>query len=325
MTRAGHLSAVRFLLSLALFAVAGSAFAGAPFRTIVPGDVDGEYIVSLRGVKPEAVDAAAREIAANVDGQVVAVWTHAATGFWIRVPAERSQLLFRDARVASVEQNARVHESAVQDINITVPHPAGTFPAALTPNPLWNLGRISHRERNAPDFYNYAYSNPTATTPVVIAYFIDGGALRFHQEFEDDPFAPNPPGKSHPGRTPRMREVHGSNVIATDNGPDRLASTAPNPFCSAGSESLASMPTLPSWQFHPAAAPQLRWDAAHPWFTGGFDEGVAEHGIGVASVLGGRTVGVAKSAALVPVKALGCDSSRSSAYLILAANWILAE
>jgi subtilisin family serine protease len=49
------------------------------------------------------------------------------------------------------------------------------------------------------------------------------------------------------------------------------------------------------------------------------------HGTAIAGVVGGAAFGVAKSATLVPVRALGCDGSGSISSLLAAVDWILAD
>lgn len=49
------------------------------------------------------------------------------------------------------------------------------------------------------------------------------------------------------------------------------------------------------------------------------------HGTAIAGVIGGSTFGVAKSATLVPVRALGCDGSGSISSLLAAVDWILSD
>jgi hypothetical protein len=88
---------------------------GMPVRRIAAGDIPNEYIVGLQNVAPGDVDTAAHEIAAKVNGELVIVWKHAVTAFWVRVPAKRAQAMFGDPRVKSIEQNARMYQSGVQN------------------------------------------------------------------------------------------------------------------------------------------------------------------------------------------------------------------
>ncbi|HEY0143370.1 MAG TPA: hypothetical protein VGF48_20930 [Thermoanaerobaculia bacterium] len=321
-------SAVHFsiLLFLLLFSTAQAFAQALPARRIVPGDVPNEYIVSLEGVAREQVDAVAKQIARKVDGQLLAVWKHAVTAFWIRVPAERASAMYGDPRVKSIEQNARVMVSAeVQSTGqLCVPNdpdnpsqpclkpdPAGAFPATLQPHPIWHLSRINHRViSNTPEYRTYTYEHAGAG---VIAYVIDGGVLRFHQEFA----APGTPAEgrhTNPAESPRVVEVDGSNVIHTSGGPDHLASSAPHYDCS-----------LPPLQ---AAMPGsgLGYRSDYPWFKPLLtDLAVVDHGTGVGGILGGRVVGVAKEVTIVPVKALGCSFTQSTAHLTAAVNWVLAQ
>lgn len=320
--------AVRLSLLILLFCVLSSAAlaAGMPVRRIAAGDIPNEYIVGLQNVAPADVDTAAREIAAKVDGQVVTVWKHAVTAFWVRVPSERANRMFRDPRVKSIEQNARMHQSGAQNTatgrvqnpgdTCDVPgascDPAGEFTGTtVTPHVFWHLSRISHRSRTdseAKKSYNFQ-SDGTG----VDAYMIDGGMLRFHQEFTSS-LVPAAGRHTDPAESPRVKEVAGSNVIATRGGPDRLPSSAPNFNCSVA----AFESTMPGTS--------VRYHSQYPWFTpSGVDGGITTHGTSVASVLGGRYVGVAKGVNLIPVKANGCWNTSTTGDFISAAEWILVQ
>ena len=288
-----------------LFSAANVAAQRLPERRIVAGDVPNEYIVGLRGVPRDEVDRVARQIAANVGGQVVTTWKDAVTGFWIRVPDARAAEMYRDARVASVEQNATMVDSATQS-TMADPAPIGAWPEKIRDHPLWHLARISHRARG-PRTYMYQSAGTG-----VRAYTLDGGALRFHQEFvtEQTPAT----RRLNPLDSPRMREESGSNAVMTTGGADQLPSTAPNADCSAA----------------PPFAPllgQLRYASTYPWFNRDpLDKAaITDHGTGVNSVLGGRNVGVAKDVTLVPVKTNGCGPTSTIAAAIEGANWILKQ
>jgi hypothetical protein len=306
-------SAVRSVLFfLLLLLTASAALAGGmPVRRIAPGDIPNEYVVTLQGVPREKVDAAAREIARKVDGQLVAVWKDALIGFWIRVPGERANTMFRDSRVRAVEQNARVLPSATQPTGHgTQPTPAGSFAefqgdASHPADPLWHLARISHRTRG-PQYYQYQNGGTG-----VRAYTIDGGALRFHQEFVTEGTAATGP-HTNPQDSPRLIEESGSNAVDATGGDDHLPSTVPHGDCDAA----------------PPFGEMLngfRYASDYPWFLATGLKGSSDHGTGVNSVLGGRNVGVAKDVSLVPVKALGCGDSASIAAGIHGVNWILQQ
>jgi hypothetical protein len=300
-----------FVVALLISAVSVDA-AGMPVRRIVPGDVPNEYIVSLQGVPREKVDAAAREIARKVDGQLVAVWKDAVTAFWIRVPAERAQQMLRDGRVKSIEQNARVYDAAVQVTGVSSgtvqPTPAGEYPSGFQPQPLWHLARISHRTRG-PLYYQYQNGGTG-----VRAYTIDGGALRFHQEF----VTVNTPAAGrhvNPAESPRLLEETGSNAIDATGGDDHLPSTAPHQDCGIATSFALTLGPLG----------QLRYASEYPWFMPAGMTAKPDHGTGVNSVLGGRNVGVAKDVTLVPVKTLACNGTGSIAAAIHGINWILEQ
>jgi hypothetical protein len=185
------------------------------------------------------------------------------------------------------------------------PKPEGEYYAAFQYHPLWHLSRISHRTRGK---FDYPYQNAGSG---VRAYFIDSGALRFHQEFVED-VASTVGGHLSIARSPRMREEPGSNVIATRRGPDMLPSTAPNTDCAAGTP-LSGRLTMGG----------LYYPSEYPWFLPG--DGISDHGTAVASALGGRNVGVAKEVTLIPVKALSCEDRSTTADLIAAINWVYQQ
>lgn len=308
----------RRLWSVLFFLVllAGPAFAGGmPVRRIAPGDVANEYIVTLQGVAPADMDRAAREIAAKVDGQVVAVWKNALTGFWVRVPAERANLMFRDRRVSAVEQNATMQSSGSQNTDngylcndLASCRPAGNFPAD---DAVWHLARIGNRSRTDVS-YRYQSDGTYANGTRVPVYVVDGGVLRFHQEFTEPHI--DPAGRHiDPDESPRVIEVQGSNMIANRNGPDRLPSTAPHPECEVAS-------------FEDVMPFAGRYHSQYPWFEPtALDNGITNHGMGVGSLVNGRFVGVAKGANIIPVKVNGCSKTSTIGDVIAAADWILTQ
>lgn len=318
------------LLLVVLMWLAAAGLAAPPERQIVPGDIANEYVVGLKGVAPSDVDKVAAEIAARSGGRVVRLWRHALTGFLVRIADEHAHLLLRDARVKAVEQNVRLVRSGSQQTGWTTaplppegtcspypycvqPSPAGTYAIWHQPHPLWHLARISHRASTDPDYGRYDYISDGKG---VTAYVVDSGVLRFHQEFAD-PDTNVTSSHLNPAESSRVKEIFEANLAAA-GGRDVLPSSAPHPDC--------GMPP-------PFGEPLdgRRWWWPTPWYdptvAGGFGRvaGNADHGTGVAAILGGLNIGVAKEVTIVPVKAIGCGADADAAYLINSLEWVLIK
>jgi subtilisin family serine protease len=159
-----------------IVAFAGTATARAEPTTSVPVDVAPEvvpdqYIVTLEPTMTaaEVADAAA-ELAEHVDGEVVATWSTALTGFAVAGVAGNDDLglLLEDARVERVAEDAVFH---------------GATSPTLAPDPgrpldLWNLDRIDQRDLPADLRYEH-----TAQGAGVDLYVLDTGIVPNHVGF----------------------------------------------------------------------------------------------------------------------------------------------
>ncbi|HYO76072.1 MAG TPA: hypothetical protein VE010_06375, partial [Thermoanaerobaculia bacterium] len=130
-------------------------------------DVSSEYIVTV-AKEVKNVEAAARALAADYDGTVLAVWPEPGLrAFWVRIASKPDALrMKKDSRVARIERNALYETSGVDPTSDTptttvepYPQPGG-YAAAFRPRVLWHLDRISHRMRQE------ASSNPQYNYPV---------------------------------------------------------------------------------------------------------------------------------------------------------------
>lgn len=264
------------------------------------------YIVTV--LPRTDTDAVANKLAAKYGGTLLAVWKHAIHGFWIALPADKASLLAKDPLVRTIEEDAEVHQSS----DGAEPTGAGSEVAAIdpeqgdpSPDPLWHLTRISHRNR-APrdgatpqeksDFYQYRYANDGSfgsdEASRVKVYMIDVGIWSRHAE---------------------LNGVDNSRLAVK---PGFSAAANPDYDRPTGTK-VAADPVIPD----PSAADEV---------CAGFQKPPATyaHGTGCASMVVGKKVGVAKGAEIIAITSWSCGDSTlhfSAAMLLSALDFVVAD
>lgn len=206
--------------------------------------VPGQYIVILRDdTSSDAVPAVASELASRHSGSVRVLLQHAARGFTANLTEAQAERLSQDPRVLFVEENAKGYLSSQQ---------------GPLPGDLWHLDRIDQRPAvtMGDDYYYYCEK-----ASGVIAYVLDTGIARDHQEFL------LPGGNSRVLNGVKFAYDH--HVRWSEGETDDYGSL-----------------------------PCGRWINAATTAAG--------HGTAVASIIGGKTVGVAKEVRLVPLRVYAC-------------------
>jgi Ig-like domain CHU_C associated len=276
------------------------------------------YIVTVARHTAD-VDAAAKALAAQYGGRLLAVWKNALKGFWIEMPASNAERLARDGRVITIEEDAVVHTSASGEQKTGPNH--GTpvpeiakcpqkvdangnviIPEGPDPDPLWHLTRISHRngyksyppciadlaaDETEEDYYSFRYSHDgNYGTGRVKVYLVDTGVWAIH--------------------------------------PELAGATITNGFNAAGA---------PDYRYNPDVEPTpLAADpssATAPCGGGLPGATSAAHGTLTASMIVGRNLGVARGVELISVASVSCTrvngqllSKSTAAVLISALDWV---
>jgi subtilisin family serine protease len=156
-----------------VFSVAGvqHATAAAPADAGTAGGIHsvehptfGQYLVTLRDVDATQVPAVAARLAHEHGGTVFQVYSHALTGFAVRMDAAHAMALSHDPLVAMVEEDGEMHVTAT-----------------VTQSPAtWGLDRIDQRDLPLNGTYTYSDHHDGAG---VTAYILDTGIFIQHQEF----------------------------------------------------------------------------------------------------------------------------------------------
>jgi hypothetical protein len=276
--------------------------------------VSNEYLIMLN-VPASNVPNVAAELTKRYGGEVLAVWQHAVTGFWLKAEPEVARRMLQDRRIRSCEENAVGHDSAApQPTGAGVkPTPSNTpYPSLGTPdNPLWHLNRISHRQRqddpSSEHDFNYRYGSDGSGVDI---YVIDEGVLPWHQEFYPESTeistitneAIGVPVTSEDGLfralTSRVISFAGANIMANRLPGIEVLDNAGNPVL-GGVDEITPEARPASRN---AIAP-LPCNSLNPY---GFPDGSLTHGTACASAAAGRNVGVAKGATIIPVRIYTC-------------------
>lgn len=337
----------RSLLQLCLlFLIAVSAEAGT-FRR-VPNRVPNEYLVVLQ---PSVFDVrgTARQLA-GTNGVVGGVWTEALRGFWIVTTEQHALTISRDPRVKSVEENqlAGLSGSVVTN-NSAAAAPtsidSASLPAALAPHYRYHLGRISHRQRqpDSSDTSNidYIYRHSDRVGDVTV-YMFDMPMNMFHKEFWSEADASQPPlyipgdplGSGilpHDPTVPAGRNAQGVQTIVEDIA-ESNPRTASRTVCGVtqGAQDVTAINRFYSGmsftvKVNHAATGCMQYIAAPEHETELFGAAGLAHGTAVASMIAGRSVGVAPGVRLIPVMITNCVGQGDAKGLVNAAEWVLSH
>jgi len=130
----------------------------------VQHSIFGQYVVTLRYVDATQVSAVAARLAHEHGGTVFQVYSHALTGFAVRIDAPHAMALSHDPLVAMVEEDGEMHAIAI----------------VTQSGASWGLDRINERQLNINGFYSWSDRNDGAG---VTAYILDTGINISHQEF----------------------------------------------------------------------------------------------------------------------------------------------
>jgi hypothetical protein len=255
-----------------------------PALAVVAAEVvPDQYVVMLDRTTPD-VDAAAKALAARYDGRLLVVWKHAVKGFGIRLSEANAMRLRNDRRVISIEQDSILRPSAagVQQTGAGSGFPTQPFQVekgARPVDPLWHLTYISHRQRPPiGNEFRYAYANDGSWGPGVDervrVYVIDEGVWANHVEFQAS------------GMLPAAHLTAGFNAAAN---PDYVRTSGQQIVA----DPIQSDPYSPLQPCGATTAPPSR----------------RTHGTGVASMIVGRNVGVAKGAEIYSITAAVCGSA----------------
>lgn len=239
------------------------------------GRIEGEYIVVLKdGATADVAQRVARVATAHgVTPEII--WSDALQGFAVKTSEARGEALSQHPDVAYVEENAEWYLAAATPTNVD-PKTCDPIAGGCTPvtdNRLWHLDRSDQNVPTPTNTFSYCTDGQRANGQRVTVYVVDTGVNKHHQEFFS--------GQVQPGFNAA------GDFMPAD---DPCLGFALPPV----EEGLNRAPLLEKANY-------LR------------EVGHAGHGTAVASVVGGRRVGVAKQTSIVPVKVSRCDrySARS--------------
>jgi hypothetical protein len=237
--------------------------------------IKGQYLVVFRNdVSTGDVPGLARALARTHETEPVKIWTRAVKGFYVQMPAARAEALSRHPMVEYVEENGRTFISAT---TMPTDRDPATCPLPNGQNcPPTSDNRLWFLDRVDQDsaIPSRSFSYCTTGSSVKI-YVIDFGVQGNHSEFLD--------------ANGNSRVAQGKN--ATDD-----------PF--PANDPCGGWP-LPIGPGGPGSIPAQTDDDN---YTGELNAG---HGTGVASIAAGKKVGIAKDAAIIPVKVARCDGYRT--------------
>ena len=151
-------------------------------KNVKPAVIPGSYIVVLKDIphsSPGEIATVAHDLATRYDGHLTHIYTAALHGFSVNISQAQSQMLARDARVASVEQDmtAPLLSTSMQATTVQ----SGSTQATSTTtqsNAPWDLDRID--QPNLPLSWTYTYDTTASNVSV---YILDTGIRLTHAEF----------------------------------------------------------------------------------------------------------------------------------------------
>lgn len=255
-----------------------TAMAGASDARMVragAGRIPGEYIVVLEDeLLPDRVPEVAQALAHAHRAETGAIWRHGLKGFFARMSEADAERLSGHPLVKFVEENAEWFTSGVQQTNVDPAAPCDPTTShcpEVADNRLWHLDRLD-QSGPAPN-HSYGYC---ADAPDVTVYVVDGGVNRAHQEFGP----------------------HGARVL------DGFNATGAGTWLGARDDGMPAYDPCLGFA-EPIAAEYASSSTLRGYYLR--ETQASGHGTAVASVLGGRRIGVAKNVAIVPVKVIRCD------------------
>jgi aqualysin 1 len=151
--------------SVLLFSAGGvpHATAAAPANAGNPGGIHsvqnaipGQYIVTLQNIDATQVPSVAARLARAHGGTLFQIYSHALTGFAVRMAAANAMALSHDPQVASVEEDGEAH------VDTTLTQSGAS----------WGLTRIDERELNLNGMYSW---DDHADGAGVTVYILDTG------------------------------------------------------------------------------------------------------------------------------------------------------
>ena len=269
------------------------------------------YIVTLTPTDPTLVAGLANSLIHEFQGRNLGVMTHGISAFGVEMTEQRARALSHHPLVAQVEEDESMELSDKAQFDFATSRPqtgTGEVHEQILPfHPradstagcpwqgsyflcTYNDDTYWHLDR-LDNQGQIALSVPkyyafASTGSNVRAYILDTGIYAGHQEFDS-------PSRVETGVNMLLDPDTTDQVTRDDEEQPLQPDTSPANFpCNA-------------WQTDPNA-------------------GVG-HGTGVASVLGGTTVGVAKNVTLVPVKVLSCAGFQSKLAMARGLDWVIGD
>lgn len=158
--------ALALVMSASLVAIPAEASVSASFKAPPSEPIAGQYVVVLKdSVSSSSVDDISRSLAPK--GSVTVIYKSALKGFSAKMSEKEAKELASDPKVASVQQDGKVHADTTQ----VIPAP---------PNTYWGLNRIDQRARPANAAGTYVF---TSRGTGVRAYVLDTGIQTSHTQF----------------------------------------------------------------------------------------------------------------------------------------------
>ncbi|HEV7242237.1 MAG TPA: S8 family serine peptidase [Thermoanaerobaculia bacterium] len=294
----------RSLIATVLFiAVCASPLYAAVRRVKEP--VPGRYIVVFRESVKD-VDGTAREVAQRYHGRLLDVWTEAVRGAYFQMTESDAARLSRDPRVATVEEDAFIHDSQDTGSNSIAGSPNTDFRTQA--DPLWHLTQIANRDSaesisRLGQTAKQEYQEPQTGAGVTI-YMIDSGVVDDHPELS--------------GAIITHEAGDGAKAYEPAQNPQGAAAIYPG---------IAADPIRPEVDPISPDRPSVPCGARSKLKSNPLD-GMGAHGTAVAGFIVGSRTGVAKGAKLVSVKITSCadgTSARSAAMLLSGFEWVFAH
>jgi len=266
------------------------------------------YIVTLKPTDATQVEGLAKSLIHQFDGRNLGILNHVGA-FGVVMSEERARALSHHPLVEQVEEDEAMELSDKSQFDFATARPRigngevkeETIPfhprAQSTANCPWQgsyflctyaddtFWHLDRLDNQGPIYSSHLYAF-NSTGSNVRAYILDYGIYGAHQEFDS-------PSRVEAGANMMVDPDVTDSVTRSDEEQPVAVDTTPANFpCNA-------------YQYDPNA-----------------NQG---HGTGVASVLGGTTVGVAKNVTLVPVKVINCWNQQSKLAMARGLDWVISD